>query len=280
MSSIRPSTTQLKTYIRSGSVVTEKAFVNEMADLMGEDYEIAKKAFDAYNNLILQHMALEDWIHLPFGTVGGYTKEPKKITGYYSVLQSLQDPTRKGWTVAKSGFPFIIWSKEAEFSTVTHPGIYYTEWVPQKYTTKAYYFRKELGYKEIPEYEGLSEEKILEICAKADIQLYGKKTKKEKKSDEVKKEKLERRRKIESEKEIRYDIEKQLKAGKSKEEIVVKTYEQILEEKYNEWKKKDFAEVGVFRGRGYELPEKLLKQMKTEKDLKEEKYKKNDSPEL
>ena len=161
-------------YLKAGKLVSRSAFINEMADLMGESKEVAEKAYDAYNDLILQHIALEDWMYFPYATIGGYTKEPKKVTGYYSVLRNLQDPTRKGYTVAKSGFPFIIWTKEAEFYTVTHPGIYYTEWIPQKYTTKAYYFRKELGYPEIKEYEGLSEEKILEICAKADEQLYPK----------------------------------------------------------------------------------------------------------
>lgn len=259
--------------VQSGERITKKAFIKEMAELMGESEEIAKKAYDAYNDLIFQHIALEDTVYLPYAKIGGFTKEPMKIGGFYSVLKPLQDVTRKGYTTAKSGYPFIEWTEEAKYSTITHPGIYYTEWVPQKYTTKAYNFRKELGYKEIPEFEGLKEDKILEICKNADEQLYGKLNKHDRLS-KARKEKKEKAAKKAREEQLTKEVQEWLEINNIKKvPRTLQEKEEIIKEK---WKTIQNAETGIKkRKQDYEIPEYIYRKLK---DIeKQEKYDQNDS---
>lgn len=162
--------------IQSGEWIIPKVFIEEMAELMGEDYEMAKKAYDAYNDLVMQHIALEDHINFPYATIGGHTVDPKKLTGAYALGYQGSDITRGGYSNAKSGYPYFKWTEEALECIQTHPAIYFTEWSPQKYTTKAREFRKSAGYPEIPELVGLPEDRITKICHKADSALYGNKT--------------------------------------------------------------------------------------------------------
>ena len=270
----------LDKHVRSGEEISDTDFVAEMADILQISKQDARKAFDVYNDLIFQHMALEDWIIMPYGIIGGYTKEPMKVTGFYNSLKSLQDPTRKYYTVAKSGFPFVIWSCEAEYSTITHPGIYYTEWVPQKYTTKAYNFRKELGYPEIDEFKNLDEEKIQEICEKADESLYGKKDKGKLIEEKRKKERSKIQKEIRDERIVMEYREAQLKKGIPEEQIEEKTAQQILEERYELWLDSKMARDGIYKckTRGYKIPEKLMSYITLNRKLKRiEKYDNNDS---
>lgn len=163
--------------IQSGEWITEEVFLEEIHDLTDVDEDVIRKVYDAYNDLIMQHIALEDHVNLPFATIGGHTREPRKV--YYATAMCVNDPTSGGYCNAKSGFPYFKWTQEALEATHIHPAIYFCEWVPQKYTTKAREFRKEVGYPEIPEYAGLPEEKITLICAKADKALYGNRTRRQ-----------------------------------------------------------------------------------------------------
>lgn len=67
----------------------------------------AKLFVKAFEEQILEIIALEDKIQLEFGTIGGMTKEPVPARGY------VRDTLNNEWTNAKFGYPYIKWSKKA-----------------------------------------------------------------------------------------------------------------------------------------------------------------------
>lgn len=90
---------------------------------------------------------------------------------------------RGGWSLAKSGCPGIEWSWAAKEYTPIDPTELYCEWDEAKFTTKARQYRLDRGLPEIPEYNGMTEDRIQRLCQKADEKRYGKKTKKQMKEE-------------------------------------------------------------------------------------------------
>lgn len=272
---------KLKGKLRSGTTVSRNQFQMELADMMGCDFDTAKLACESFEDLIMQHIALEDVMSFSFGKIWGYTKEPKKVTGFYSVLKNLQE--RDGWTVAKSGTPDIEWSPEALYYTVTDPTIFY-EWPETRYTTKARAYRKDRGLPEIPEYEGLSEEEITFLCEKADAQTYGVKSKYEIMVENRRKRRNEKIKLMGSEDYIKkMDRELQLKKGIKEEDLVEHTHDEVIKMLEEEWKSIQNAETGIKKKkRNYEVPEKYKRKQEeldkiSDREEKLKKYLQNDS---
>ena len=265
---------------QSGGPVPRKQFVQEVADLTGLDIDTAKRAVEVVEDLIMQHIALEDTMEFSFGKIFGYTKFPIKIGGFYSVLKKLQE--RNGWTVAKSGSPNIEWSAEAKYYTATHPTTFF-EWPEIRYTTRAREYRKSMGLPELEEFQGLSEEKIQEFCEKADAQIFGPKTKGQL-MEEKKRKDTERRIRMGDYAYFRaVDRELQLEKGVKEEDLVEHTREEVIKMQQEKWKSSQHAETGEKKKRrNYEIPEKYKKNI-LEMDKREyeenklEKYLMNDS---
>jgi hypothetical protein len=105
-----------------------------------------------------------------FGSIYGTTKPSHKITGYVSMLPEIRK--QKAWSSAFLGYPMIKFSREAKNCDRVYANEFFA-WPENRYTSLARKYRQDVGDPEIPEYEGLSEEKIQELCQKADEEKKG-----------------------------------------------------------------------------------------------------------
>lgn len=206
----------------------KREFIKKIAEDSELDYKTTKKVIENFEELMLDIIAMNDSIDLRFAIIGGYEKEPRKITGYYSVLRKVEK--RHGWTVCKSGSPFCNFTKEANYYTPIDPEEFFAR-VDQKYKTKARQFRKDYNLPEIPEYEGLSEEEIEELCVKADILNMDKYQKRRYYKNKKNKLKGQVDTKI-----IQEDLKKQLDSGIPKDQLKIRSKEEIIKDLEKEWK--------------------------------------------
>lgn len=131
------------------------------------DRETVDKFLDIEEDIIYEIIATCDQYKFLWGTISGYEKFPYKITGKHSELNSVK--LNGGYSNWKIGMPKISWSNLAKMCDMKKPEEYFTQpWV--KYTSFARKYRKDAGKDEIDEYKDLSEEKIQELCQKADEQ--------------------------------------------------------------------------------------------------------------
>lgn len=145
--------------------MTRAQFCKEIAERSGISKETVAAVIAEEENLVYEIMATCDSIRYIWGTVSGIEKAPRRVGGMYRELDAIKK--NSGWSNWKQGYPQIKWTKVAKVCDSRPPAEYFEQ--PEKrYTSMARTFRKEAGLPEIPEYEGLSEEKILEICKKAD----------------------------------------------------------------------------------------------------------------
>lgn len=219
--------------IQAGKKIARDEFADEMAELMGVDFATGKKAMQAFEELVLQHIALEDTMDFAFGKIFGYTKEPQKIYGYYSVIRDLVG--RDSWTVAKSGYPQIYWSNEAKRYSATNPTIYF-ERPETRMTSLARAYRADRNFPEIPEFEGKTDEEILVICRMADDLLYGKPSKGQILQDAKNQRARENTKKGRMYVMQELDKKMQIEAGVPEDQVVEHTYEEIMEALKEKWK--------------------------------------------
>lgn len=203
----------------------KKKLCREISKRTEYPYEVVAEIIHEFEFMIIELIANEDSIDFWFGEIGGYTKEPQKIYGYYRKFRNVR--ARDGWTLAKRGRPYIIWKNILRSHQYVDAGEYF-EMPENRYTSLARSYRDDLGLPEIPEYEGLSEEKIQELCRKADIRKYGERNieDKEKRASyesSIKRKKWDLRMKQEE------DLERQREMGIPEEELVVHTSEEIDE---------------------------------------------------
>ena len=125
-------------------------------------YQILK----AEEDVIFEVIASCDEFKYSWGKVRGIEKAPEKITGMFAEFDSVR--AIGGWSNWKIGLPEIEWSKQALDYELHPPSVYFS--LPaNKYTTNARKFRQENKLPEIPEYQKLSEDKIKQMCKKADL---------------------------------------------------------------------------------------------------------------
>ena len=117
------------------------------------------------NNEVYAAIASNDGYRYVWGTVYGISKPPEKVRGNFSEIKSIVD--NHGYSTWKDGYPQIQWSRVSKVYEIKPPEDYFAL-EENRYTTAARRFRKDAGLPEIPEYENLPEEKILEFCEKAD----------------------------------------------------------------------------------------------------------------
>lgn len=161
--------------------MTRPQFVKEIAERSGISQDAVSKVIAEEENLVYEIMATCDFIKYIWGTVQGIEKPPKRIGGMYRELDAVR--RNGGWSNWKKGYPSVKWSRVSKVCDNRPPAEYF-EQTEQRYTSLARAFRKEVGLPEIPEYEGLSEEKIAEICKKADNVEYSKLTVKQRRAIE------------------------------------------------------------------------------------------------
>lgn len=145
--------------------MTRTQFCKEIAERSGIPRETVAAVIAEEENLVYEIMATCDSIRYIWGTISGIEKAPRRIGGMYREIDAVKK--NFGWSNWKQGYPNVKWTKVSKVCDVRPPAEYF-EQTEKRYTTMARTFRKEAGLPEIPEYEGLSEEKIQEICKKAD----------------------------------------------------------------------------------------------------------------
>ena len=145
--------------------MTRTQFCKEIAERSGISKDVVAAVIAEEENLVYEIMATCDSIRYIWGTISGVEKAPRRIGGMYREIDAVKK--NSGWSNWKQGYPQVKWTKVSKVCDSRPPSEYF-EQVEKRYTTMARTFRKEAGLPEIPEYDGLSEEKIQEICQKAD----------------------------------------------------------------------------------------------------------------
>lgn len=208
-------------------------FYRNISEETGIRYSDVVKVIKAMEDEVMDIIADNDSINFSFATIGGKIKAPWRITGYYRILSKPEK--RNGWSVAKSGFPYCEFTKDAKYYTPIPPEEYFAE-LEHRYTSKARLFRQENNLPEIPEYAGLSEEKIVELCQSQDKKKFDgasdiaiQYAKRHEKCRQKEKENREFAT-------IQKDLQEQRDAGIPEEELIHRSYEEIIKNKEQSWK--------------------------------------------
>ena len=138
--------------------------LNEEKGIKLKQEEI-KAILELEEDEIYMCMASNDSMKYVWGTIGGKIKPPKKAGAWVADTQTVRK--NAGWTRAKSGYPYIEWSNAAKICDCISPQEYF-EMIENRYGCEAREFRHMAGLPEIPEYQGLSEEKITQLTRKFD----------------------------------------------------------------------------------------------------------------
>lgn len=156
---------------KESNTVSQAEMVKHIRNRLKNEYELdasrelVKAVLEIFDDEIYMLIAENKVYNCLWGKIGGKSKPPVKVCGKFSEIKSVRD--NFGYSTWKNGFPYIEWSKVMKVYDIYPPEDYFA--LPEnRYTTAARTFRKDANMPEIPEFENLSEEKILEICAKAD----------------------------------------------------------------------------------------------------------------
>ena len=136
-----------------------------MAFRTGLTQKEVKAVIECEEEVVYETIALNSKIHFLWGTIEGIIVPPKKISGIYTQLSQVRK--NHGWSVLKKGVPKCTFSRIAKYYDACDPAEWF-ESPEHRYTSLARTWRKDCGIAEIPEYAGLSEEKIKKLCKKAD----------------------------------------------------------------------------------------------------------------
>lgn len=216
--------------------MTRNQLVKSIVEETGYDKEMVANVLESFEYKVMDAIATEDTLQFAFGKFWGETKDPYKITGFYSTFEKIR--ALEGWSQAKLGYPHFKFSKQALICLKVRPREYF-EQPENRYTSLARKFRKDLNIPEIAEYKDLPEEKIEELCKQADVEKHGEisssrarflrrhnnwNKKRDAARDEIKAKIL-----------IDEDLQKQRDNGVAEEDLVVRPIEEIKADKEKEW---------------------------------------------
>lgn len=221
--------------------------------------------FEESENLILEIIATNDFLYTAFGKIEGIIIPPKKLRGFYTVLDRVVD--RDGWTCAKSGNPKMTFNKKATLTYRIDPQIFFNS-PEERLTTLAREYRKDVGIPEIPEYEGLPEEKIKDICKKIDKEkgrTLNKAQQKRKERDIISRQKYNISRDAIL---VEMDIQNQRDSGIPEEQIQRRSPEEIRKQMMLEWAEKSRVKEIIFKKERDKI--ERLKQEEKEKQILDE----------
>lgn len=233
-------------------------------------YAKVKWIIETMEDIVMDVIATEDYINFSFAKIEGITKPPWRVTGAF---RSLKFHQRNGcWSDAKVGFPKCTFSKEAKEWLGMDPHIYF-EMPEHRYTTNARQFRKDNGIEEITEYQGLSEEKIENLCIKADL--------KEKNIEEGSSRLVDFNNNLKMKQNsknaiflrfLQEDLQRQKEQGVPEDQLVYKDRDQLLEEYYARKQEKQDAFLKENPGIKYRLKGRTKERAKrtlTDEEAKE-----------
>lgn len=129
------------------------------------DKKVIKEILRIESDEIYMVIATCDSYKYSWGKVYGIEKPPMRISGKYAELKTVID--NYGYSSWKLGYPKVKWAPQTKVCNIKPPEEYF-EQPSIRYTTAARNFRKQAGFPELPEFDGLTEKKIKAICKKAD----------------------------------------------------------------------------------------------------------------
>ena len=218
--------------------VTRNDFVKMvMRNADGNDKKEAEKYVEAFEDAVLEVIAREQLVKLSFGIIYGTFKAPWRITGKIKAEHNIK--SRRGWSDAKHGQPNIEWSRLSKESETVEAEEYFS-WPENRYTKLAYQYRKDMNLPEIPEFEDMTEEEILNQCAEFEKSQLGRKSRANYDAYEGCKRKGNYNRSVQMQ---QYWIEKQRKKGVPEDQIQRLSYEEIIE--IQEKKRRDYIDRQV-----------------------------------
>lgn len=88
-------------------------FIKELASKLNSDVDTTKNFLENMEELVLEVMALNDFVPFKFAKIGGRIKEPYRMSGFYRVLD--RPMKNHGWTVAKGGSPYCEFTSVAKY---------------------------------------------------------------------------------------------------------------------------------------------------------------------
>lgn len=151
--------------------LTRTELIKNIRQRLKDEYEIEvdKEVVSAVLNIeedeVYMAVARNLAIKYLWGIIYGTEAPPRRLAG--SVLRNKSVLDNNKYSHWKVGVPKIKWSKAMLECEERDAGEYF-ELKEHRYTSAARMYRKAFGLPEIPEYDGLSDEKITELCKKAD----------------------------------------------------------------------------------------------------------------
>ena len=212
--------------------MTRFRLIKAIMEETGYDKETVSNVIESLEYKILDTIAMEDQLDFVFGSIYGITKPSHKITGYVSMLPEIRK--QKAWSSAFLGYPMIKFSREAKNCDRVYANEFFA-WPENRYTSLARNYRQDVGDPEIPEYEGLSEEKIQELCKKADEEKKGPQSPHQKAREASNERKRIKHQEARHALMRQMDLEKQRENGVAEEDLIERPFEDILEDMKAEW---------------------------------------------
>lgn len=216
--------------------MTRNQLVKSIVEETGYDKELVANVIESMEYKVLDAIAIEDEVQFAFGKFWGETKDPYRVTGFYSTFKKIQD--LEGWSQAKLGFPHFKFSRQATYCLKIRPREYF-EQPENRYTSLARKFRKDLGIPEIEEYKDLPEEKIEELCKAADVERHGEissaRARFIRRHENWNRKAGMTRKEINDKILVDEDLRKQREQGVAEEDLVIRPADVIREEKQKEW---------------------------------------------
>lgn len=185
---------------------------------------------ECYETLLMKVIATEDYYQIgDVGVLQGVTKWPRPTNvPVFGWRQKKAQEYKKDWTWAKKGYPRMEFTTDAKMCIKQTAEEFFSE-PPLKYCSAARAFRKSVGLPEIPEFDGLPEERVQKYCQEIDEQVMPKYQFKTNRDKEKMKEAIGYEAPGEKKKEelynqwlIEQDMEKQKQMGIPEEEIVAR----------------------------------------------------------
>lgn len=216
--------------------MTRNQLVKSIVEETGYEKDMVANVIESFEYKVMDAIATEDSLQFAFGKFWGETKDPYKITGFYSTFEKIR--ALEGWSQAKIGYPHFKFSKQALICLKVRPREYF-EQPENRYTSLARKFRKDLNIPEIEEYKDLPEDKIEELCKQADIQRHGEISSSRarflRRHNNWNRKYGITKEELSAQVLIREDLQKQRDAGVAEEDLIHRSVEEIKAEKEKEW---------------------------------------------
>lgn len=245
-------------------------FFKEIAKRTGIHEKKVKEIIEESESLILEIFATNDYLYTAYGKLEGVVVPPQKVQGFYAVLDRVV--SRNGWSCAKSGKPKITFNKKATLTYRIAPDIFFNS-PEERLTTLARIYRQDVGLPEIPEYEGLPEDKIQELCKRIDKEKGRALTKSQLKRKEANRLHREKYKLTREALMVEMDLQRQRDLGIEEDQLIRRTPEDIKREVMLQWAERSRVKQIIYKKYRDKIErEKLEEKIKKELEKEDEQY--------